>query len=93
VLLLPCGRSAHLEAGWMGGAGKLSWILAPPAPQTIEPELMYGLLGRLCVTLDELLAAMAAVTCGVRRRYEAPSPTCDRPEEHDGEHRWTGRIL
>ena len=22
VLVLPCGRSAHTEAGWMAGAGK-----------------------------------------------------------------------
>lgn len=38
VLLLPCGRSAHLEAGWAAGAGKPVVVLAPELP---EPELMY----------------------------------------------------
>lgn len=58
VLLLPCGRSAHLEAGYAAGQGKrtLFYLL----PDRFEPELMY-LLGNGCVTTDEaLLAALAA---------------------------------
>jgi hypothetical protein len=38
VLLLPCGNSAHLEAGWMAGMGKPVIVLAP---ELREPELMY----------------------------------------------------
>lgn len=38
VLLLPSGMSAHLEAGWMSGAGKGVVVLAP---EMREPELMY----------------------------------------------------
>lgn len=38
VLLLPCGRSAHLEAGWAVGAGKLVVIYTRDGE---EPELMY----------------------------------------------------
>src|SRR6266851_9694696 len=37
VLLLPCGRSAHLELGWMAGAGKRTIILTRDGE---EPELM-----------------------------------------------------
>ncbi len=40
VLLLPCGLSAHLEAGWMAGAGKPVAVLAL---EIKEPELMYKL--------------------------------------------------
>jgi hypothetical protein len=40
VLLLPSGLSAHLEAGWMSGAGKCVVVLAP---EIKEPELMYKL--------------------------------------------------
>lgn len=40
VLLLPSGMSAHLEAGWCSGAGKLVAVLAP---EIREPELMYKL--------------------------------------------------
>lgn len=38
VLLLPCGMSAHLEAGWFAGAGKQVVVYAP---EIREPELMY----------------------------------------------------
>lgn len=36
VLVLPCCRSAHTEAGWMPGAGKrvIAYI-----PEMVEPEL------------------------------------------------------
>lgn len=32
VLLLPCGRSAHIEAGWMVGAGKRLIVYIPSEP-------------------------------------------------------------
>lgn len=38
VLLLPCGNSAHLEAGWFSGRGKPVAVLIP---ELREPELMY----------------------------------------------------
>lgn len=38
VLLLPCGMSAHLEAGWFAGAGKPLVVFGA---QMREPELMY----------------------------------------------------
>lgn len=42
VLLLPCGRSAHLECGWFIGQGKPCFVMVP---ETCEPELMYRLIG------------------------------------------------
>jgi hypothetical protein len=36
LLVLPCGRSAHLELGWACGAGKRTAILL----DQVEPELM-----------------------------------------------------
>lgn len=38
VMVLPCGRSANTEAGWMKGQGKPVYVYIP-IPQ--EPELMY----------------------------------------------------
>lgn len=56
VLVLPCGRSAHLEAGYAVGRGKRTIIFLHP--DQFEPELMY-LLGDGCVTnLDQLLIAL-----------------------------------
>jgi len=51
VLVLPCGRSAHLELGYAIGAGKPTVILLAPA----EPELMYRAASRLCTTIEEVL--------------------------------------
>jgi hypothetical protein len=38
VMVLPCGKSAHLELGWAIGAGKRTAILLE---DPVEPELMY----------------------------------------------------
>jgi hypothetical protein len=47
VLLLPCGNSAHLEAGWFMGQNKSVHILGPQLPdQSFEPELMYLIQNR-----------------------------------------------
>lgn len=42
VLLHPCGRSAHLEAGWIAGRGKRVHVLCP---DRVEPDLMVLALG------------------------------------------------
>jgi hypothetical protein len=52
VLVLPCGRSAHLEAGYCAGQGKRTFFFLHP--DKFEPELMY-LLGHGCVTTAEQL--------------------------------------
>ena len=55
VLVLPSGRSAHTEAGWMAGAGRrvIAYI-----PEMVEPELMYKLFDAVVGTLDDLLACI-----------------------------------
>ena len=50
VLVLPCGRSAHLELGWACGMGKQTLILL----DQMEPELMVKMVDQVCVTLEEL---------------------------------------
>lgn len=58
VLVLPSGRSAHLEAGFMAGQGKPVYCLAL---EPVEPDLMnllFGDGGGICVTLDELFDAL-----------------------------------
>ena len=54
VLVLPCGRSAHLELGWAVGAGKRTAILL--SQDKFEPELMYRMVDRLATSLDEVVA-------------------------------------
>ena len=58
VLLLPSGRSAHIEAGYFNGARKHLYILMLE-PQ--EPELMYLMATRICLSVSELLTDLKSV--------------------------------
>ena len=57
LLIMPCGRSAHLEAGYFVGARKPLIIMVEDG----EPELMYKMATSIVVCLeaavDELLTA------------------------------------
>jgi hypothetical protein len=53
VLVLPCGRSSHLELGYARGVGQRTAVLMLEA---CEPELMYLLCDRVCLSMVELLA-------------------------------------
>ena len=55
VLLLPCGRSAHTEAGWFAGSGK-KVIVYIPVKQ--EAELMYKLFDSVVCSETELIEAL-----------------------------------
>ena len=55
LLVMPCGRSAHLELGWGIGFGKVTMILLSDG----EPELMYRLAHHLCLDVDEVLRKIA----------------------------------
>ena len=55
VLVLPSGRSAHTEAGWMAGAGKKVLVYIPKME---EPELMYKLFDGVVGSLEDLVAAI-----------------------------------
>lgn len=55
VLVLPCGRSAHLELGWMAGAGKRTIILTKDHE---EPELMALLADHIVGSLDDVRAIL-----------------------------------
>jgi hypothetical protein len=55
VLLLPCGRSGHLELGWMAGAGKRTIILTRDGE---EPELMALLATEICGSVNEVIKTL-----------------------------------
>lgn len=56
VLVLPCGRSAHLEMGWAVGMGKQTIILTRDGE---EPELMARMCDSICAHLDDVLGILA----------------------------------
>ena len=55
VLVLPCNRSAHLEAGWFVGIGKPLHILLA---EDNEPELMYKMATSINTSMFELLGSL-----------------------------------
>lgn len=59
VLLLPCGSSAHLEAGYFVGEKKPLYIVLdefafPPAILEANPELMYKMATQVCRSVIDL---------------------------------------
>lgn len=60
VLLLPCGKDAHLEAGWLAGAGKRLFVLLEP--EECEPGLMYRIAyesrGSIFNNVGDLIVAL-----------------------------------
>jgi len=55
VLVLPCGRSAHLELGWAVGAGKRTAILLEDLGLAMVPELMYRMVDHIAPDVFDLL--------------------------------------
>jgi hypothetical protein len=53
IMVLPCGRSANTEAGWMKGAGKQVHVFMPI---TQEPELMYKIYDSVITSFEQLSA-------------------------------------
>lgn len=72
VLVLPCGRSAHLEAGWFCGQGKRCIVLTQDGE---EPELMALLATDICISLEEVLDRLSG--------YVAPPPPSITPSSED----------
>lgn len=62
LLVLPCGRSAHLELGWACGMGKETLILL----DKVEPELMVKMVDHICVSMSEVHEILAPVVEFVR---------------------------
>ena len=54
VMVLPCGRSAHSEAGWFAGMGLRTYVFSP---EKEEPELMYKIYDGIFATIGELADA------------------------------------
>ena len=52
ILVLECGKSAHLEAGWAAGAGKPTALYITG---DLQPELMYGMFDVMTDDIDILM--------------------------------------
>ena len=57
VMVMPCGRSAHLEAGFAVGAGKPLIIMLTNG----EPELMYNMTPHICMDIKGIRACLEKI--------------------------------
>lgn len=64
VLVLPCGRSAHTEAGWMQGKQKPTIVLID---EKQEPELMYKIYHAIYDTIADVIHALPKVEWQTKR--------------------------
>ena len=60
LLVLPCGRSAHLEAGWFVGQGRPVFVYSPEEEE-VEPELMYKMCTMVSCRLDTIVAKLIEI--------------------------------
>jgi hypothetical protein len=60
VLVLPCGRSAHLELGWGVGSGKKTCVLLSPG--AMDPELMVKMCDHIALDVDSVLEWLESLT-------------------------------
>lgn len=76
VLLLPCGRSAHIEAGWFWGVGKPLHIFIPKFDTA---ELMYKGATSITFNNDELFRALSPLCgfCGSLCKIGTQCHKCD----------------
>jgi hypothetical protein len=67
VMVLPCGRSANTEAGWMKGAGKKVFVFTPIEQ---EPELMYKIYDGVIASFEELENQFASLAIAEPEKTE-----------------------
>lgn len=53
VLIMPAGKSAHLELGWVLGKGKRGYVLFDKEPERYD--IMYQFANAVCFSIEELL--------------------------------------
>ena len=76
ILLLPCGNSAHAEAGFMSGMSKRVFVFS--YDNELKPELMYRLFDGYTNKIIDLLMWLKEPFSGVCR-------ICGRSEDNDND--------
>ena len=59
VLVLPAGKSGHLELGFMAGMGRKTYVLYQEEPE--RWDLMYKFADGVFIDQDELIHALGTI--------------------------------
>ena len=88
VMLLPCGNSSHLEAGYKVGRGGKLVIYIDENDPGFRPDLMYKWANSFVTSDDELLKELhrlsksklsSWITCECGRHYTEDDEPCNHP--------------
>lgn len=78
VMVLPCGRSANTEAGWMKGSGKKVMVYSPKEQ---EPELMYKIYDFISDSMfrinDEIKSGCSEIPNNLKKDSDKICGNCD----------------
>ena len=74
VLLLPSGRSAHVEAAYHKGKGG---VVIEHTPEPCEPELMYKMFNAITETDEELLSLLDLSLVQLKKHTLTGPPQAD----------------
>jgi nucleoside 2-deoxyribosyltransferase len=72
VLVMPCGRSGHLELGYMLGQGKPGWVLLPKEPE--RWDVMYRFATGVHFTVADVLSAIKDKESNMFPTFWIPAP-------------------
>ena len=61
VLVAPAGKSAHIELGYMRGAGKPAFVYMEGEPERFD--VMYRFATGVCISYDELVKELKYYEC------------------------------
>jgi len=56
VMIMPCGKSGHLELGYLLGQGKFGFVLFDEVPERYD--VMYRFCKEICFSEEELFEAL-----------------------------------
>jgi hypothetical protein len=59
IMLMPCGKSGHLELGYVRGCGKPGYILFPKEPKRLD--VMYQFATDLFFNTNDLIKELRKV--------------------------------
>lgn len=69
IVVLPCGRSAHVEAGYAQGRDKIVGVLLD---NQSEAELLYSMFDRLFTNTDQIVEYLALIEAELRDPLACP---------------------
>lgn len=68
VLLMPAGKSGHLELGYMAGKGKPTFVVFDEEPA--RWDVMYGFVTDVFMSMDEAVNELKVAATGANNQFD-----------------------